>query len=106
DMGAVRDYFRAVSGFSLCQMLSNRSLHLWSPQPSGPWYSPASYNSSAEFVGGGSSANWPSSALVGDTRRFVSFWFASRSLLVPCSVCDCCLLLSFLCLTFCLFAVR
>jgi len=64
-MGKVRDYFRPMSGNSLCDMLTSHSKHLWSATAAGDFVAPAYYSNHL----GGSASGWP-----GDGRSFVSFW--------------------------------
>mmetsp|Transcript_7667 Transcript_7667/g.20647 ORF Transcript_7667/g.20647 Transcript_7667/m.20647 type:complete len:847 (-) Transcript_7667:58-2598(-) len=70
-MGDFTDYFKPVPSASMCEMLTHRDLHMWSPDGEA-WKTPAFYPSGS-FLGG-SSLEWPGSQAAKPERRYVSFW--------------------------------
>eukprot|EP00945_MAST-04E_sp_MAST-4E-sp1_P006804 g6804.t1 len=79
-MGKVRDYFKPVSGKSLCDMLTSQRNHMWSANGGvptkdgggGSWLKPT-YNQDPNLkeLLGGSNNSYPREI---DGRQFLSFW--------------------------------
>lgn len=64
-MGSIKDYFRPVSGVSLCDMLASFNKHQWSKAYDGTFVIPSYYSTHL----GGSAYGWPS-----DGRKYLTFW--------------------------------
>eukprot|EP00505_MAST-04D_sp_SCG-Rhode-Island_P000887 Stramenopile-MAST_4_protein_887 len=79
-MGKVRDYFKPITGKSLCEMLTSQNNHMWSANGGvptkdgggGAWLKPT-YNSDPNLkeLLGGSNATYPKEI---DGRQYLSFW--------------------------------
>ncbi len=75
-MGSVRDFFRPVAGFDLCEMLGSFTKHRWSSTPDGTFALPAYSTGNL----GGSSFGWPLANAPGDGRGFLGFWGGAPNL--------------------------
>lgn len=81
-MNAITDYFRpAASTTTLCSMLKAQNLHEWSPDASN-WTTPDYYTTEATSSNkylGGSAEDWPKNNVLGDNRKFLSFWGTGKA---------------------------
>ena len=66
---SVVDYFRPMTGYTLCDMLSSYTKHDWSKDGI-TWVTPNHYGGHL----GGSQGGWPRSNVAGDSRTYLSFW--------------------------------
>jgi len=64
-MGTVEDYFKPVTGYTVCDMLTSYTKHQWSNDQVS-WVTPVYYHGHL----GGSQWGWPASNVAGDTRTY------------------------------------
>ena len=81
-MGSVVDYFRPMTGYTLCEMLSSSDKHDWS-NDGVTWVTPAHYYG----IMGGSAYEWPKHNVQGDDRDYLSMWGTGTH---PMDVSGCC----------------
>jgi hypothetical protein len=72
-MGSVVDYFRPMTGYTLCEMLSSSDKHDWS-NDGVTWVTPTHDFNPTDRKMGGSRSDWPRSNVAGDDRTYLSFW--------------------------------
>jgi hypothetical protein len=82
SMGAVVDYFKPASGYTLLQMLTSYNHHTWSASETGIFVTPSYYSRHL----GGSLNFWPRDTALNDGRQYLSFWGSNNSL--PGGCCD------------------
>ena len=71
-MGSVVDYFMPTEGQTFCSVISESpgKHYYWSNKADGPYRRPLYYDNHL----GGSADYWPKDNVVGDNRRYLSFW--------------------------------